>query len=140
MLSQNSSVPVINALSSLYHPTQILADLLTLLETFSPNKMSLSDLKGINVAWVGDSNNIVNDMIVSFSRLGINLSIATPQGYPLEQRVLDQAQAGIQAEGGEGKLTHVSEPEAACKNADVVVTDTWCVSSQCYHSVLSHLT
>lgn len=125
ILAQNSRVPVINALSSLYHPTQILADLLTLLEVYSPGKHSLDALKGLNVAWVGDSNNILNDMIVSFSRLGINLSIATPKGYPLDQRVIDTADEGLKKEQGGGLRVHVNEPEAACKNADIVVTDTW---------------
>lgn len=96
-----------------------------MLETFSPQRQSLDDLKGLKVAWVGDSNNILNDMIVSFSRLGINLSVATPKGYDLDPRVLSTAEAGVKAEGGSGQLIHVSEPERACKNADVVVTDTW---------------
>lgn len=124
----NSRVPVINALSSLYHPTQILADLLTLMETYSPGQHSLDALKGLNVAWVGDSNNILNDMIVSFSRLGINLSIATPKGYALEERVINTADEGLKKEHGSGKRVHVNNPESACKNADVVVTDTWFVA------------
>ncbi|GAA97328.1 uncharacterized protein L969DRAFT_94387 [Mixia osmundae IAM 14324] len=124
-LAKYSSVPVINALSHLYHPTQILAHLLALLETYSPKDTSLSKLKGLKVAWVGDSNNILNDMIVSFQRIGIDLNIATPEGYPLDQFVLDTATEGLRKESGDGKLLHTHSPEEAVKDADVLVTDTW---------------
>ncbi|KAK9899219.1 ornithine carbamoyltransferase [Cystobasidium minutum MCA 4210] len=129
-LAQHGSVPVINALSHLYHPTQILADLLTMLETYSPNSTSLSSLRGLTVAWVGDSNNILNDMIVSFARLGINLRVATPKGYPLDELVMKTAQEGLSKEslnGGAAKsiLEYFNSPEEAVKGADIIVTDTW---------------
>ncbi|GAA6063899.1 hypothetical protein JCM10212_002431 [Sporobolomyces blumeae] len=124
-LAKNSSVPVINALSHLYHPTQILADLQTLLEYRKPFSTDLSTLKGLTIAWVGDSNNILNEMMVTYPRMGVNLQIATPKGYELDQEVLDRANAGIKAEGGTGKIIHTSSPEEAVKNADVVTTDTW---------------
>ena len=76
-LAANSSVPVINALSHLYHPTQILADIQTLLEVRTPFSDSLSSLSGLTISWIGDSNNILNEMIVTYPRLGINLQIAT---------------------------------------------------------------
>ena len=133
-LAEHSTVPVINALSHLYHPTQILADLLTLIETYSNPFLppSLSALRGLNVAWVGDSNNILNDMIACFARLGINLAIATPKGYALDQRVLDAAAAGVKAEGGDGKLEHFHTPQEAIKGANVVTTDTWFASISAY--------
>jgi len=131
-LAEHSSVPVINALSHLYHPSQILADLLTMLETYSPSGKAptLSSLRGLTVAWIGDSNNILNDMIVSFARLGIKLRVATPKGYPLDELVMRTAQEGLSAESSGGTATstvleHFSSPEEAIKGADILVTDTW---------------
>lgn len=128
LLAANSSVPVINALSSLYHPTQILADLVTLLETFFPHSRHLSSLNGLNVAWIGDSNNILNDMIVTYPRLGINLKIATPTHYNLKQVVLDRMAQGIEDDNSSfhsGRFVHGHDPRGAVRDADVVVTDTW---------------
>lgn len=127
LLAETSSVPVINALSSLYHPTQILADLLTMIEHFANPFVppSLHCLHGLKVAWIGDSNNILNDMILAFPRLGINLSIATPSGYDLDQSVLKLSDKLHVSEGGDGKITHTNNPLEAVKNADVIVTDTW---------------
>ena len=119
-------MPVINALSSLYHPTQILADIQTLLEAKSTTT-ALSSLKGLTISWVGDSNNILNEMIVTYPRLGINLQIATPVGYALDPIIMERARKGLEEEGGAGKITHTHSPEEAVKGADVVTTDTWCV-------------
>lgn len=103
-LAQYSAVPVINALSDLYHPTQILADILTLVETYSTIDVpeSVFDqpkvhsavrnwvhdnvdvgavLKDKKVAWVGDTNNIINEIIVTLPRLGSTVSVASPKGY-----------------------------------------------------------
>ncbi|KAI9605895.1 hypothetical protein H4Q26_004265 [Puccinia striiformis f. sp. tritici PST-130] len=113
LLAENSTVPVANALSSLCHPTQILADLVTLLESCFPH---LSSLSGLNVTWIGDLNNILNDMVVAYPRLGINLKIATPNGYPLDQH--ESCHRG-------GKLVHVHDPLVAVQDADVSVTNTW---------------
>jgi len=124
-IAKHSSVPVINALSSLYHPTQILADLQTLLETHGPFNPYLTSLSGLTVSWVGDSNNILNDMIVSFPRLGINLQIATPEGYEVDEGIVEMAVEGIRREDGKGKLEVGHDPRRAVKGADVVVTDTW---------------
>ncbi|CEQ42275.1 SPOSA6832_04065 [Sporobolomyces salmonicolor] len=124
-LAANSSVPVINALSHLYHPTQILADLQALLELRQPFTTDLSSLQGLTISWVGDSNNILNEMMVTYPRLGVNLQIATPKGYDLDQEVLDRANEGIKQEGGTGKIIHTHSPEEAVKGADVVTTDTW---------------
>ncbi|KAK4057196.1 ornithine carbamoyltransferase [Microbotryomycetes sp. JL221] len=124
-LAANSSVPVINALSHLYHPTQILADLQTLLEVRQPFTTDLKSLSGLTVAWVGDSNNILNEMMVTMPRIGINLQIATPNGYDLDQEILKRAEDGIKAENGKGKITHTTKADEAVKDADVVVTDTW---------------
>lgn len=136
-LAANSSVPVINALSHLYHPTQILADLQTLLEVRAPYSPELSSLKGLTVAWVGDSNNILNEMIVTYPRLGINLQIATPEGYPLDKEVVERAEKALKTEGGEGKIIHTHSPEEAVKGAHVITTDTWCVAPLPFLPMLS---
>lgn len=117
-------MPVINALSHLYHPLQILADLQTLVELRTPFTTDLSSLEGLTIAWVGDSNNILNEMMVTYPRLGVNLQIATPEGYPLMQEALDRAN---ESEGGKGKIIHTHSPEEAVKGASVITTDTWCV-------------
>ncbi|TXT13078.1 hypothetical protein VHUM_01479 [Vanrija humicola] len=144
-LAQYSSVPVINALSDLYHPTQILADILTLVETYSeiavpeelfdvPNAHSAvrqwvndnvdvaSVLKDKKVAWVGDTNNIINEIIVTLPRLGATVSVASPKGYDkVDPRVWDR----ITDAGTESKIILTNSPAEALKDADVVVTDTW---------------
>ncbi|CAO1635899.1 unnamed protein product [Sympodiomycopsis kandeliae] len=131
-LAKNSTVPVINALSHQYHPTQILADLLTMLETYGKaNSSDLSSLAGLKVAWVGDSNNILNDMLVAFPRLGINLSVATPKGYDRDEQVWGRMQDGISAQRQKGSnitlgnVEWTNDPAIAVKDADILVTDTW---------------
>ncbi|POY75599.1 putative Ornithine carbamoyltransferase [Rhodotorula taiwanensis] len=124
-LAKHSTVPVINALSHLYHPCQILADLQTLLEFRQPFSTDLSSLEGLTIAWVGDSNNILNEMMVTYPRMGVNLQIATPKGYDLEPEVVERANAGIKQEGGKGKIIYTNDPAEAVKNANVITTDTW---------------
>jgi ornithine carbamoyltransferase len=102
---------VINALCDVYHPTQILADILTLVETYEPSLKSLdietlrpysdvekhifetidplSTLKGKKIAWVGDTNNIINEIMVTLPRLGMEVSVASPKGYDkVDERVM----------------------------------------------------
>jgi ornithine carbamoyltransferase len=115
-LVQNCKIPVINGLSDLYHPCQILADLMTILE----HKKSFEDL---TLAWVGDGNNVCNDLLIGCAKMGININVAIPQSYEPPQSILDVVTK-------ESKLKHsrftiVREPIDAVKNADVVVTDTF---------------
>ncbi|KAK0548307.1 ornithine carbamoyltransferase [Tilletia horrida] len=133
LLAKHSRVPVINALSARYHPTQILADLQTMLEIYAgPGSSDLKKLAGLKVAWVGDSNNILNDMIVSFARLGIHLAVATPPGdaYKRDDLVWGTMQDGLRAEKladgvSAGEITWSNDPLKAVKDADIIVTDTW---------------
>lgn len=129
-------MPVINALSARYHPTQILADLQTMLEIYAPTSSptSLTSLAGLKVAWVGDSNNILNDMLVAYPRLGINLSVATPKGsaYARDELVWGTMQDGLSALSKSGtspvalgQVTWSNDPAEAVKDADIIVTDTW---------------
>lgn len=107
-----STIPVINGLSDLEHPCQLLADIMTMKEHFG----SLGDLK---VAWVGDGNNVCNSLILSTVLTGYDVTVATPKGYEPEEVFVKKARA----EGG--NVTLVRKPEDAVKGADVIVTDTW---------------
>lgn len=125
-LATHSSVPVINALSSDFHPLQTIADFQTIHESFAstPSQSSLG-LEGLNVAWVGDSNNVLFDLAIGCIKMGVNISVASPAGYgiPDEMRTLIQsAAAGVAAPG---KLLETTVPEEAIKDADILVTDTW---------------
>lgn len=75
-ISKYSKVPVINALSDLYHPLQMLADLVTIRESFNT-------LEGVSVAWIGDANNVLNSWLVTGPRLGLKMRVATPKGCVL---------------------------------------------------------
>lgn len=111
-----SSIPVINGLSDLYHPVQILADLLTL-------KEKKRKLKGLNVAWIGDGNNVCNSWLIGASLSGINFRVATPKGYePLDEAVSTAKK--IAAETG-ASIYQTEEPVEAVKDADCVMTDTF---------------
>jgi ornithine carbamoyltransferase len=107
-----ATIPVINGLSDLEHPCQLLADIMTMKEHFG----SLSDLK---VAWVGDGNNVCNSLILSTVLTGYDVTVATPKGYEPEDAIVKKAMSL----GGNVKL--VRKPEDAVKDADVIVTDTW---------------
>jgi ornithine carbamoyltransferase len=121
-LAQECSVPVINALSDMYHPLQILADLLTLREHVGKGKDG-TDLTGLKVAWVGDGNNITHSLMVALPKLGIDLSVATPTGYEPHSDVVDLS-VGFAKEAG-STIHFTTDPLEAVQDADVVVTDTW---------------
>jgi ornithine carbamoyltransferase len=107
-----ATIPVINGLSDLEHPCQLLADIMTMKEHFG----SLSDLK---VAWVGDGNNVCNSLILSTVLTGYNVTVATPKGYEPEDTIVKKARVLG------GNVTLVRKPQDAVKDADVIVTDTW---------------
>jgi ornithine carbamoyltransferase len=107
-----ATIPVINGLSDLEHPCQLLADILTMKEHFG----SLGDLK---VAWVGDGNNVCNSLILSTVLTGYDVTVATPEGYEPEEAFVKKARALG------GNVTLLRKPEEAVKDADVIVTDTW---------------
>jgi ornithine carbamoyltransferase len=130
-LAEHSSVPVINALCDTYHPLQMIADYLTMFETFAGSQSAHAHisvakaLSGLQVAWIGDANNVLFDMCISARKIGVNIAVATPKGYEIPgfmKDIIEQAGAGVQSPG---KITETDVPEEAVKNADVIVTDTW---------------
>ena len=109
-------VPVINALSDWSHPTQVLADVLTLREHWH------DDGKGRRLVYVGDGNNVARSLASVCSVLGIKFTIASPEGYKLGPAEF----ARIRAEaGGRGDLTEVTDPKEAVRDADALYTDVW---------------
>ena len=128
-LAEHSSVPVINALCDTYHPLQMIADYLTMFENFAGGvsaQTSVSKaLSGLQVAWVGDANNVLFDMSIAARKIGVNIAVATPKGYEIPtfmKKIIEEAGAGVRSPG---KVTETNVPEEAVKNADVIVTDTW---------------
>ncbi len=115
-LAKNSSVPVINGLSNLNHPVQILADLMTIWE-------KRGKLKGLKLAYVGDGNNICNSLLIGCSKVGVNLSIACPSGYEPNLEFLKKAK--VNAENS-GSIIHITRtPKLAVSEADIVYTDVF---------------
>jgi ornithine carbamoyltransferase len=117
-LAKYSAVPVINALSDRHHPLQTLADLMTLQQHFGKDK-----LRGKTVAWVGDGNNVLHDLMLGSALLGMNVNIATPTGYEPDAQILETTRGFAAAEGMKVQTTTVAAE--AVKDAHVVVTDTW---------------
>ena len=115
-LAENATVPVINGLSDLYHPCQILADFLTILER-------RKQLEGLKVAYVGDGNNVCNTLLVGCSRVGIDISVAHPEGYGPSAEAVGLAGEFSKSSGTKVELT--MEPETAARDADVIYTDTF---------------
>ncbi|XP_068602316.1 ornithine transcarbamylase, mitochondrial [Brachionichthys hirsutus] len=116
MLAKEASIPIINGLSDLYHPIQILADFLTLQEHYG-------SLRGLTVSWIGDGCNVLHSFMTSAAKLGVHLRIATPKGYEPEQSVVQEAQRLAEEHGTQLVLTH--DPMEAAHGANVLVTDTW---------------
>ena len=114
-----SNVPVINGLTDLCHPVQLLADLMTMIEF---NKF---DFKNPNttVAYIGDGNNMANSWVIMAAKLGFNLKIATPKGYEIDENIKEKALKF--AKESNAKIEFLYNPKEAIKNVDVVTTDTW---------------
>ena len=114
-LAQHAGIPVINALSDLYHPCQAMADYLTIAENFD-------DLSKVTLAYVGDGNNVAQSLLLVAAILGIEFKIVHPEGYGINGEILDLAQS-IAASSG-AKITITTDINAL-KNTDVIYTDTW---------------
>jgi ornithine carbamoyltransferase len=116
--ARHSEVPVINGLTDLFHPCQIMADILTVIE----HKGSYAGLK---FAWVGDGNNMANTWIEAAAIFGFDLALACPQGYEPDAKVLAWAQGKAP-----GRISLTADPQEAVKNADVINTDVWASMGQ----------
>lgn len=117
-LAKHSTVPVINALSDLHHPLQTLADLMALEDHFGTENM-----KGKTLAWVGDGNNVLHDLMLGCAKLGMNVRIATPKGYECNPMIMEKTQQLAKENGTEDVFVTKVAGEAV-KGSDVVVTDT----------------
>ncbi len=121
-LARVARAPVINGLTDLLHPCQVVADLLTVQEV-------RGDLRGARCAWIGDGNNMANSWIEAAGLLGLELAVACPAGYPPDPGVLARARARIAATG-RGRIDLVDSPRAAARGAHVVSTDVWASMGQ----------
>ena len=115
-LAKFASVPVINGLTDLLHPCQVLADILTV-------RQHLGTIEGKRVAWIGDGNNMANSWINAAYRLGFDLTLACPDGYDPDPAILKRAQSA-------GNVRVVRDPAEAADSADVVNTDVWASMGQ----------
>ena len=116
LLARYADVPVINGLTDLLHPCQILADILTI-------RQHLGTIEGKKVAWIGDGNNMANSWINAAYRLGFELVLACPEGYEPDKAILDRAQSVA-------NVRVVRDPSEAAHGADVVNTDVWASMGQ----------
>jgi ornithine carbamoyltransferase len=115
-LAKFADVPVINALSDKHHPCQAAADLMTVLENFD-------DLEHLKVAWVGDGNNVLHDLMLACAMLGIDIHYAIPKGYEPDEEVVKRSQALAEKNGS--KVVETNDPVEAVTDAHVVYTDVF---------------
>lgn len=107
-----ADVPIINGLTDLLHPCQVMADLLTIQENFGP------DLTGRKVTWIGDGNNMANSWLNAAYRFGLDLRIACPEGYEPDREIYDRARTT--------SLVRITrDPREAAEGAEIIVTDVW---------------
>ena len=116
-LAQWSRVPVINALSDLYHPCQALADVQTMAERFGR-------LEGRKLAYIGDGNNVAHSLMLTAGRLGVHVAVAAPAGYQADLRIVAAAREAGAA------VTLTNDPAEAADGADVIYTDVWASMGQ----------
>ena len=115
-LAKDATIPVINGLTDLLHPCQVLADVLTV-------RQQLGGIAGRKVAWIGDGNNMANSWINAAYVLGFELSLACPEGYDPEAALIARART-------RSKVSVVRDPAEAANGADVVTTDVWASMGQ----------
>lgn len=120
-LGKYAGIPVINGLTDLLHPCQVMTDLFTILE----KKRKLQKLK---LAYIGDGNNMAHSLLNGCSKVGMNISIASPSGYKPNKDIVDTAKKFAKYMGSKIEIT--DDPVAAVKNADIVYTDVWASMGQ----------
>lgn len=114
--ARNATIPVINGLTDVHHPCQVLSDLFTIRE-------KKGRLKGIKIAYVGDGNNVANSLIEGAALMGMTLSVASPSGYEPDPAIVDWARERGDRTGASIEI--VRDPFVAVKGADVLYTDVW---------------
>lgn len=115
-LAKYGSIPVINGLTDLMHPCQILADLFTVYEC-------KGRLQGLKLAYIGDGNNVANSLLHGCAKVGMDIAVASPEGYDCDPSIVEEAKEDAKVSGSKIILTR--DPEEAIHQADVVYTDTW---------------
>ena len=115
-LARYGSIPVINGLTDDQHPTQMLADLLTI-------KEHKGELKGLKLAYLGDGNNVANSLLQACAKAGMDVAIASPKSHTCPDKYILQAQKDAAITGS--KILMTDDPYEAAKDADVLYTDTW---------------
>ncbi|MBR1806771.1 MAG: ornithine carbamoyltransferase [Selenomonadaceae bacterium] len=121
-LAKFASIPVINGLTDLLHPCQVLTDLLTIREHKGKN------FRALKMAYVGDGNNMTNSYLYGAAKVGMTLTVATPENYRPNQQVFDNALADAEETGA--KLSWTVDPAEAVADADIIATDTWASMGQ----------
>jgi len=111
-----SAIPILNGLSDSHHPCQVLADLLTLKQTFG-------GLNGLKLVYLGDGNNILHSLLLLAPRVGVHLHFACPPDYKPDSQILQKAI--VQAREGSGSVTEFSNPVEAVKGGNALYTDVW---------------
>ncbi len=120
-LAEYADVPVINGLTDLFHPTQIIADFMTIME-------HKGALKGQTLAYVGDGNNVTHSLLIGSALVGMNMRVATPKGYEPDAEIIALAETFAKESGAQLNIGH--DFAAAVDHADVVYTDTWASMGQ----------
>ena len=121
-LAKFAKIPVINGLTDLLHPCQVLTDLLTIREHKGKN------FRALKMAYVGDGNNMTNSYLYGAAKVGMTLAVATPEGYKPNQKVFENALADAEETGA--NLSWMENPEDAVCDADIIATDTWASMGQ----------
>lgn len=115
-LAKYSEIPVVNALSDMEHPTQMVSDFLTILE-------KKGKIDGMKMAYIGDGNNVANSLMLSCALTGMDLSVASPNGYKPSKGYVQAAKRLSKSTGS--KIDIVTRPVEAARNADILYTDVW---------------
>lgn len=121
-LAKFADIPVINGLTDLLHPCQVLTDLLTIREHKGKN------FRALKAAYVGDGNNMTNSLLYGAAKVGMTLAVATPADYKPNQKVFENALSDAEETGA--NLSWCEDPVEAVKDADIVITDTWASMGQ----------
>jgi len=115
-LAASSTVPVINGLSDLYHPAQVLSDLLTIRE-------KRGRLEGVSLAYIGDGNNVCNSLLLGTTKVGVNITVASPPGFAPRRNIVEMAKRNADQSGS--RITIMEEPRKAALGVDIIYTDVF---------------